>query len=147
MKCECGFQSTKVKTFPFWCRCGRHYTTEASEPVTPANAQHLGRPGTELKKLLASMGISVGDCRACDERVIQMDRWGVEGCREHFDEIRGWLVESQAKTSWQTKAEAVGRSALTGLALQLDPLDIPGSLVMLAIDLASRSRTTLQAKP
>jgi hypothetical protein len=33
----------------------------------------------------------------CTDRIVKMNAWGPVGCREHLDEIVGWLVE-QAKT-------------------------------------------------
>jgi hypothetical protein len=33
MKCECGFESDKIKVFPFHCGCGRRYTASCSEPT------------------------------------------------------------------------------------------------------------------
>jgi hypothetical protein len=67
----------------------------------------------------------------------QMDRWGVAGCREHFDEIRGWLIEAQAQASWFDKIRATGNAVAGGIPI--DPLDVAGSLVRLAIE---RAETT-----
>jgi len=31
----------------------------------------------------------------CLERVFRMNAWGTSGCREHLDEIVGWLLEKK----------------------------------------------------
>jgi hypothetical protein len=50
-------------------------------------------PGTELKKLLAKVGIvSSPDC-SCNARAAEMDRQGVEWCEANIDTIVGWLRE------------------------------------------------------
>jgi hypothetical protein len=57
-------------------------------PSTPTHA-----PGTELKKLLAKVGIiATPDC-ACNARAAEMDRQGVEWCEANLDTIVGWLRE------------------------------------------------------
>jgi hypothetical protein len=57
-------------------------------------------PGTELVKLLASIGIT-GDAGCdCKTRMRQMDAWGPAGCREHRAEIVGWLEEGAARWGW-----------------------------------------------
>jgi hypothetical protein len=60
----------------------------AEPPATPAHG-----PGTELKKLLAKVGIvSSPDC-SCNARAAEMDRQGVEWCEANLDTIVGWLRE------------------------------------------------------
>src|SRR5262245_25987375 len=46
-------------------------------------------PGTELKKLLASLGLKPGGCE-CNSRAAAMDQWGVEGCRNREWQILEW---------------------------------------------------------
>jgi hypothetical protein len=61
----------------------------ATEPVAP----DTNGPGTELKKLLARVGIvSTPDC-SCNARAAEMDRQGVEWCEANLDTIVGWLRE------------------------------------------------------
>lgn len=60
-------------------------------------------PGTELKKLLASMGIRPDASCSCNTRASEMDRWGVTGCRMHRDEIIGWLREGYVAWGWRDK--------------------------------------------
>jgi len=62
-----------------------------------------------------------------------MDAWGVEGCREHREEIVAWLRESYAATTWTERLAAGGIAIIDGLAFQLDLSDPFGSLVDEAI--------------
>jgi hypothetical protein len=60
-------------------------------PVPPALPTH--GPGTELKKLLARVGITAAPDCACNARAAEMDRQGVEWCEANTDTIVGWLRE------------------------------------------------------
>jgi hypothetical protein len=119
------------------CRCGtRLYADSLKKPTRtlPRAPQH--GPGTELKKLLAELGITSFKGCDCESKAAQMNRWGVEGCRERFYTLRGWIVEAQEKAGWLATITAAANAATSGLALQIDPLDVPGSLVRLAIERA-----------
>ena len=59
------------------------------EPVAPPTHG----PGTELKKLLAKVGITASPDCACNARAAEMDRQGVEWCEANLDTIVGWLRE------------------------------------------------------
>jgi hypothetical protein len=50
-------------------------------------------PGTELKKLLARIGITATPDCSCNARAAEMDRQGVEWCEANIDTIVGWLRE------------------------------------------------------
>jgi hypothetical protein len=63
-----------------------------------------------------------------------MDALGPAGCREHFDEIKAWLNDAAAKASWLDKLRAAGNALAAGL--MIDPLDVAGSLVRIAIERA-----------
>lgn len=65
-----------------------------------------------------------------------MDAWGPDGCREHFDEIKAWLNEAAAKASWTDKVKAAAVAITTGISI--DPLDVAGSLVRIAIERAEK---------
>ena len=54
-------------------------------------------PGTELKKLLASVGITATPNCSCNARALEMDRNGVEWCESNIDPIVGWLREEAEK--------------------------------------------------
>ena len=60
-------------------------------PEPPAPPTH--GPGTELKKLLARVGITATPDCACNARAAEMDRQGVEWCEANLDTIVGWLRE------------------------------------------------------
>ena len=100
-----------------------------------AAAQTNG-PGTHLKTILSDLGIKKLIGCGCENKMWQMNVWGVDGCRQRFSTIRGWIATAQAKAGWATTITAAANAATSGLALQIDPLDIPGSLVRLAIERA-----------
>jgi len=62
-----------------------------SEPEPSAPPTH--GPGTELKKLLAKVGITASPDCSCNARAAEMDRQGVEWCEANLDTIVGWLRE------------------------------------------------------
>jgi hypothetical protein len=57
-------------------------------------------------------------------------------CRANFETIRGWIAESQSASGWSVMITAVARAAASGIALRIDPLDVAGSLVRIAIERA-----------
>ena len=63
---------------------------ESHRPSSPPPA---GGPGTEIKKLLARVGITATPDCACNARAAEMDRQGVEWCEANIDTIVGWLRE------------------------------------------------------
>jgi len=62
-----------------------------SSPSAPALPTH--GPGTELKKLLAKVGVTATPDCSCNARAAEMDRQGVEWCEANLDTIVGWLRE------------------------------------------------------
>jgi hypothetical protein len=54
-------------------------------------------PGSELKRLLASIGIVAKPNCACNARARVMDRQGCDWCEQHLDTIVGWLREEATK--------------------------------------------------
>jgi hypothetical protein len=65
-------------------------------------------PGTELKRLLARVGIAAAPDCACNARAAEMDRQGVEWCEANVDTIVGWLRE-QATARGLPFLDAAGR--------------------------------------
>lgn len=53
--------------------------------------------GTELHKLLAKFGIHMQKGCGCRGRMVQMNKWGVEGCGENIETIVEWLREEAEK--------------------------------------------------
>lgn len=90
-------------------------------------------PGTELKKILSSLGIDPAPTCDCNARAYEMDAWGVDGCRQRREEIIGWMKEGQSRWGWAAKFSAMGKAVATGLAFRLNPLDPFPSLVDEAI--------------
>jgi len=92
--------------------------TEAAVPKTG--------PGTELKKLLATLGVNEAidpttgkpSCR-CQTLAAQMDAWGVAGCQEHADEIIAHLGREADTRGWAVKLRVGITACITmpGLAL------------------------------
>lgn len=64
--------------------------------------------GTELKRLLAAVGITPQRGCRCLERAAQMDRAGEEWCEQHIDTIVGWLRE-EAERRGLPFLDAAGR--------------------------------------
>ena len=62
------------------------------QPPTPPTQG----PGTELKKLLAKVGITASPDCACNARAAEMDRQGIVWCEANIDTIVGWLREQAA---------------------------------------------------
>jgi hypothetical protein len=96
-------------------------------------------PGTELKKILSSVGIEPKPSCDCNGKMIQMDVWGVEECRENRDVIVGWLRDNADKWGWSGFGKAAIKSVATGLALKINPLKPYESLVDLAISNAEKA--------
>ena len=59
----------------------------------PVEALPTHGPGTELKALLARVGITASPDCSCNARAAEMDRQGVEWCEANLDTIVGWLRE------------------------------------------------------
>lgn len=113
-----------------------------ARPATPdvAAAEKRARvqfgPGSWLKAIFAELGFS--GCQICGERAAEMDRWGVEGCRERFDEIVAWLRESAEQLGWGERFKLLGRATASGWLLRVNWLDPIPSLVKEAIKRAER---------
>jgi hypothetical protein len=79
---------------------GDEWTIDVEHPAYPRVSRlaepaptPAGGPGTELKKLLARVGImSTPNC-SCNARAAEMDRQGCEWCETNLDTIVGWLRE------------------------------------------------------
>jgi len=97
-------------------------------------------PGTELKKLLATLGIATKPSCDCNAKATQMDVWGADGCRERREEIITWMREGQGRWGWKEKVSAATKAVTTGLAFKLNPLDPFPSLIDEAIRLAEQGK-------
>ena len=90
-------------------------------------------PGTELKAILASLGIQPSPTCDCRARANQMDLWGVEGCKANREQIIKWMRDGQQRWGWKDKLSATAAAVKTGLAFKLNPLDPFPSLIDEAI--------------
>ena len=81
----CGFRSRYAHAIRL---CRKQGDAPALATQSPAHG-----PGTELKKLLARVGITAAPDCACNARAAEMDRQGVEWCEANIDTIVGWLRE------------------------------------------------------
>jgi hypothetical protein len=90
-------------------------------------------PGTELKNILAEIGLSQSEGCPCKSREKKMNRWGLEKCKEKRGEIEQWLREDSTKVGWGTKMKASLRAVATGIAFKVNPIDPAPGLLDLAL--------------
>jgi hypothetical protein len=70
------------------------YPRAAKQGCVPGSVPIRQGVGTELKRLLARVGItSTPECK-CDRRARIMDEQGIAWCEENVGEIVGWLREA-----------------------------------------------------
>ena len=75
-------------------RDGDQWTVDVDHPAYPRTSRiPAGGPGTELKRLLARVGITASPDCACNARAAEMDRQGVDWCEANVETIVGWLRE------------------------------------------------------
>lgn len=78
------------------CLSGHYIPDKTAEIKRPRKVQANNGPGTELKKLLAKLGITQGGC-SCNSHAAEMDRKGPDWCTANLDTITGWLRDEAAK--------------------------------------------------
>lgn len=78
-------------------------------------------PGTELKEILAGIGLHArpASCCDCDGLARRMDEWGPGRCREKLSLILQHLRGRQISYGWTERLIAVGMAGVTGLAFDL----------------------------
>lgn len=99
-------------------------------------------PGTELKAILATVGIVGNLGCSCKAMANRMNRWGAQGCQERLPEIVTKLRINAEKLGWLEMMKARGLAFSTGLAFQIDWLDPIPSLVEEAIRRATQHPPT-----
>ena len=82
---RCGAQVSSVAVSR---NCSFNHKESCVVPQLPS-----GGPGTELKRLLARVGITASPDCACNARAAEMDRQGVDWCEANVETIVGWLRE------------------------------------------------------
>jgi hypothetical protein len=73
---------------------------ECRIPGAAKTPQKGGGPGTEMKKLLATVGITASPTCSCNARAALMDEKEASEsgwCEAHMEEIVGWLHEEATK--------------------------------------------------
>lgn len=81
---------TKPKYREAWNACRGPLQNLEEKHDDPLRKRVSYGPGTELRRCLGCSG-----ARMSKVDFKMMDQWGVEGCREHHEEIVGWLLESK----------------------------------------------------
>jgi hypothetical protein len=104
---------------PIGWKDGPRPKIQRTQPATVTIAPQFG-PGTELHKLLHAMGFTPGGCN-CDAWRDRMNTWGVDGCREHRQEIIDHLESMKDSATLKDKLRAGVLAVANGL-----PLTIPG---------------------
>jgi len=102
--CKCTVCGVEVQCVS--CSC--HRNCDGFQPEAPAPPTHGHGPGTELKKLLAKVGITATPDCSCNARAAEMDRQGVEWCEANLGTIVGWLRE-QAEARGLPVLDIAGR--------------------------------------
>lgn len=90
-------------------------------------------PGTELGKILATIGVKDKPSCDCTAKRNQMDRWGVSGCREHRDTILQWMREGSERWGYGERLRAAAAAVVTGLAFHINWADPFPDLIDMAI--------------
>ena len=103
----CGACGHKTDILGLRRECGHAIHAEAASSRSPPPAPTHG-PGTELKKLLATVGITATPDCSCNARAAQMDRQGCDWCEANIDTIVGWLRE-QAEARGLPFLDVAGR--------------------------------------
>lgn len=68
-------------------------------PTSPKRTRATSGPGTELRKVLASIGFGGAAGCQCEEHAAQMDRLGVDWCEANIPTIIGWLAEEARRSA------------------------------------------------
>jgi hypothetical protein len=129
--CERRAGAASVGALPSNRICGKQKTV-AEQPIG------FG-PGTELAALLESIGIKELPGCGCKKKMRQMDRWGVDGCKQHFDEIVTWMRDGYEKAGLIAKVRSAAFAAAIGLAFKLEPGNPLPGLVKEAIRRAEQN--------
>jgi len=94
MSKECEFVFSKgVAHCP---RCGRRALAPNGR-LRGICRPRLAAPGTELKALLKTIGITAKPNCSCNKRAKVMDEKGCDWCEENIDTIDGWLADEAKK--------------------------------------------------
>jgi hypothetical protein len=100
--------------------------------------------GTNLKKLIDSLGVEGSPGCNCESLRLEMDRLGIAGCLRERARLIAALRESAESVSWLSKLKAAGPAVWSGLVFKVNPADpIPG-LFDEAVRMANDQKLTAQ---
>lgn len=97
-QCECVLDGAA-----YLCLCPCGVRIRSSRPKVfhvcdpPVMPLAIAGPGTEMKALLAKIGIVASPTCSCNKRAKIMDEKGCDWCAENIDEIDRWLAEEAKK--------------------------------------------------
>lgn len=100
-------------------------------------------PGSQLWRLLESLGVRHTATCVCLSLAERMNAWGPAGCRLARLEIVDQMRTNAKDYGWGTVAKAAAAAVLTGLAWKLDLADLYGSLLDEAIRRAEAANHAL----
>lgn len=153
MNCDLVLIGPDGKRWRFKCRrCGSECRSPLADPAKVHRSCGDHRPiddgpGSELKAIIAELGLAGDAGCGCEAMARQMNVWGVCGCREHHAQIVAQLRKAAAKKGWLAKLAAAKAAVAAGLALRIDWLDPAPSLVEIAIERAMERAAGREAEP
>lgn len=103
-------------------------------------------PGTQLKAILAELGIKPEGC-GCNELAYQMDVWGVDGTRLNAERILTQLRAEWTKRGWLEAGSVAAKAIAAGLAFRVNPFDPAPGLLNEAIRRAEEKERGQPAAP
>lgn len=95
-KCVCGREYPKKLKLPIHCPCGNKIV-DPNSPKPKKLEIPKGGVGTELKKILAKLGIRASEDCSCNRRSQYMDEQGIQWCKDNLETIVGWIEEEAQK--------------------------------------------------
>jgi hypothetical protein len=119
---DCDFDQTAERQF-VCVRCHRVVNTvgihKPENIHAPCKVKAPAGPGTWLKYLISLLGLSgYGGC-GCEGMVKRMNRWGVDGCHEHLEEIEAKLNEAKELIGYLALTKAAALAVRHGLPLSV----------------------------
>jgi len=91
--------------------------------VEPQSKYPARGVGTNLKTLLARLGVRPHPDCSCELLAELMDDLGPEGCREHRENLLKLMRKNQKKYGWADYLKAGTNMIMLGWIFKLNPLD------------------------
>lgn len=88
--------------------------------LLPLQPQHPRGPGLHLHILLEQLGQQPKAGCNCPLRIVEMNAWGIEGCRQNRETIIGWLKEAYEESTLADRMRARVAAVSSGIAWQID---------------------------